>query len=100
MTNPLDQPLENDISDELKERKTGFGKTTIVLGVAVLAIVAFVGGVFVQKSFGASQTPGQNLAGRQFNGGTPRRVRTGPTVATSGAAPSERSTASKARRSM
>ncbi|WP_434445089.1 hypothetical protein [Lentzea sp. E54] len=71
MTNPLDQPLENDISDELKERKAGFGKTTIVLGVAVLAIVAFVGGVFVQKSFGASQTPGQNLAGRQFNGGTP-----------------------------
>ncbi|MDX8147725.1 hypothetical protein SK854_36835 [Lentzea sp. BCCO 10_0061] len=75
MTNPLDQPLENDISAELKERKTGFGKTTVILGVAVLAIVAFVGGVFVQKSFGASETPTrQNAAGRQFpggNGGTP-----------------------------
>ncbi|MEU3642030.1 hypothetical protein AB0E59_01520 [Lentzea sp. NPDC034063] len=75
MTNPLDQPLENDISAELKERKTGFGKTTVILGVAVLAIVAFVGGVFVQKSFGASETPARtNAAGRQFpggNGGTP-----------------------------
>ncbi|HUQ59217.1 hypothetical protein [Lentzea sp.] len=75
MTNPLDQPLENDISAELRERKAGFGKTTIVLGVAVLAIVAFVGGVFVQKSFGAGETPTrQNTAGRQFpggNGGTP-----------------------------
>ncbi|SMC55712.1 hypothetical protein [Lentzea albidocapillata] len=71
MTNPLDQPLENDITAELKERKAGVGKTTVVLGVAVLAIVAFVGGVFVQKSFGAGETPTrQNAAGRQF-GGTP-----------------------------
>jgi hypothetical protein len=68
-TNPLDQPLENDISAQLKERKAGFGKTTIILGVAVLAIVAFVGGVFVQKSFGSTQTPNrQNAAGRQFPG--------------------------------
>jgi hypothetical protein len=68
-TNPLDQPLENDISAELKERKSGFGKTTVILGVAVLAIIAFVGGVFVQKSFGASDTPArQNTAGRQFPG--------------------------------
>lgn len=72
MSNPLDQPLENDISAELKERKAGFGKTTVILGVAVLAIVAFVGGVFVQKSFGASETPTrQNAAGRQFNGTPP-----------------------------
>ncbi|MGW6932138.1 hypothetical protein ACWGE0_18935 [Lentzea sp. NPDC054927] len=72
MTSPLDQPLENDISAELKERKAGFGKTTVILGVAVLAIVAFVGGVFVQKSFGASETPArQNAAGRQFNGTPP-----------------------------
>ena len=73
MSNPLDQPLENDISAELEERKAGLGKTTVVLGVAVLAIVAFVGGVFVQKSFGASETPSrQNAAGRQFpGGGTP-----------------------------
>ena len=69
MTSPLDQPLENDITAELKERKTGFGKTTIILGVAVLAIVAFVGGVFVQKSFGSTQAPNrQNAAGRQFPG--------------------------------
>ncbi|HEX7307357.1 hypothetical protein [Lentzea sp.] len=68
--NPLDQPLENDISAQLKERKAGFGKTTVVLGVAALAIVAFVGGVFVQKSFGSTQTPTrQNAAGRQFPGG-------------------------------
>ncbi|MCX2947194.1 hypothetical protein [Lentzea sp. NEAU-D7] len=72
MTNPLDQPLENDISAELKERKAGLGRTTVVLGVAVLAIVAFVGGVFVQKSFGAAETPArQNAAGRQFNGTPP-----------------------------
>ncbi|MDT7783782.1 MAG: hypothetical protein QOF58_2201 [Pseudonocardiales bacterium] len=73
MTNPLDQPLENDISAELTERKSGVGKTTMILGVAVLAIVAFVGGVFVQKSFGSTQTPTrQNAAGRQLNGnGTP-----------------------------
>ncbi|HEX8868802.1 MAG TPA: hypothetical protein VF821_24290 [Lentzea sp.] len=74
MTNPLDQPLENDISAELKERKSGVGKTTMILGVAVLAIVAFVGGVFVQKSFGSTQTPTRQNAGRQFpggNGGTP-----------------------------
>jgi hypothetical protein len=72
VTNPLDQPLESDISAELKERKTGFGKSTIILGVAVLAIVAFVGGVFVQKSFGSTQTPTrQNAAGRQFNGTPP-----------------------------
>jgi hypothetical protein len=76
VTNPLDQPLENDITAQLKERKSGFGKTTIVLGVAVLAVVAFVGGVFVQKSFGSTQTPNrQNAAGRQFPGrdgtGTP-----------------------------
>ncbi|MFD9699853.1 hypothetical protein [Lentzea sp. NPDC059081] len=70
MTNPLDQPLENDLSAQLKERKAGFGKTTVILGVAVLAIVAFVGGVFVQKSFGSTQTPArQNAAGRQFPGG-------------------------------
>ncbi|GLY51107.1 hypothetical protein [Lentzea sp. NBRC 102530] len=73
MTNPLDQPLEHDLSAELKERKAGVGKTTVILGVAVLAIVAFVGGVFVQKSFGAGETPTrQNAAGRQFpGGGTP-----------------------------
>lgn len=72
MSNPLDQPLENDITAELKERKAGVGKTTMILGVAVLAIVAFVGGVFVQKSFGSSQTPTrQNAAGRQFNGTPP-----------------------------
>lgn len=72
MSNPLDQPLENDISAELKERKSGIGKTTMILGVAVLAIVAFVGGVFVQKSFGSTQTPArQNAAGRQFNGTPP-----------------------------
>jgi cytochrome c-type biogenesis protein CcmE len=69
VSNPLDQPLENDISAELKERKTGFGKSTIILGVAVLAIVAFVGGVFVQKSFSSAQTL-QNAA-RQFNGTPP-----------------------------
>lgn len=71
MTNPLDQPLENDISAQLKERKSGVGKTTMILGVAVLAIVAFVGGVFVQKSFGATQTPTRQNAGRQFNGTPP-----------------------------
>ncbi|MFS8102493.1 hypothetical protein LFM09_35745 [Lentzea alba] len=71
MTNPLDQPLENDITAELAERKTGVGKTTLFLGVAVLAIVAFVGGVFVQKSFGASETPTRPQAGRQFNGTPP-----------------------------
>ncbi|GHH33775.1 hypothetical protein [Lentzea cavernae] len=71
MSNPLDQPLENDISAELKERKTGFAKTTVVLGVAVLAIVAFVGGVFVQKSFGTAETPTRQTAGRQFNGTPP-----------------------------
>jgi hypothetical protein len=72
VTNPLDQPLENDISAELKERRSGVGKTTMILGVAVLAIVAFVGGVFVQKSFGSTQTQTrQNAAGRQFNGTPP-----------------------------
>jgi cytochrome c-type biogenesis protein CcmE len=71
VTNPLDQPLENDLSAQLKERRTGFGKTTIILGVAVLAIVAFVGGVFVQKSFGSTQTPNRQNAARQFNGTPP-----------------------------
>ncbi|MCP2241285.1 hypothetical protein [Lentzea aerocolonigenes] len=72
MSNPLDQPLEDDLTTELKERKRGVGKTTMILGVAVLAIVAFVGGVFVQKSFGSTQTPTrQNAAGRQFNGTPP-----------------------------
>jgi hypothetical protein len=71
VTNPLDQPLENDISAELKERKSGVGKTTLVLGVAVLAIVGFVGGVFVQKSFGTTQDLARQYAGRQFNGTPP-----------------------------
>jgi hypothetical protein len=72
VTNPLDQPLEHDLTAELKERKGGFGKTTVILGVAVLAIVAFVGGVFVQKSFGAAETPNRlNAAGRQFQGTPP-----------------------------
>ncbi|RAS66815.1 hypothetical protein C8D87_103154 [Lentzea atacamensis] len=71
MTNPLDQPLENDLTAELKERRTGFGRSTIVLGVAVLAIVAFVGGVFVQKSFGSAQNPNRPNAARQFNGTPP-----------------------------
>lgn len=73
MSNPLDQPLENDLSAELQERKTGVGRTTVVLGVAVLAIVAFVGGVFVQKSFGAAEAPTrQTASARQFpGGGTP-----------------------------
>lgn len=68
----MTDPLENDLTAELRERKTGFGKSTIVLGVALLAIVAFVGGVFVQKSFGSAQTPNrQNAAARQFNGTPP-----------------------------
>ncbi|GGU58084.1 hypothetical protein [Lentzea flava] len=68
----MTDPLENDLTAELKERKAGVGKTTIVLGVAVLVIVAFVGGVFVQKSFGSTQTPTrQNAAARQFNGTPP-----------------------------
>ncbi|MFI6094382.1 hypothetical protein ACIA8G_02445 [Lentzea sp. NPDC051213] len=71
MTNPLDQPLETDLSAELQERKAGFGKTTVVLGVSVLAIVAFVGGVFVQKSFGAAETPARQTAAGRVPGGTP-----------------------------
>ena len=59
----------DDLTAELKERKAGFGKSTIILGVAVLTVVAFVGGVFVQKSFGSAQTL-QNAA-RQFNGTPP-----------------------------
>lgn len=73
--NPLDQPLDSgDIATELKERRSGPGKTTIVLGVAVLAVVAFVGGVFVQKSFGATEALTRQNQARQFPGngnGTP-----------------------------
>lgn len=72
MTNPLDQPLEHDISAELKERKSGIGRTTMILGAAVLAVVAFVGGVFVQKSFAFMQISSRpNAAGRQFTGTPP-----------------------------
>ena len=68
--NPLDKPLDDgDITTELKQAKTGFGKTTVILGVVVLAIVAFVGGVFVQKSFGSTNnTP--NRSARQFPNGS------------------------------
>lgn len=72
MTNPLDQPLENDLAAELKERKAGIGRTTVVLAAVALAGVAFVGGVFVQKSFGSADTPARpNASGRQFNGTPP-----------------------------
>ncbi len=102
MTNPLDQPLDNgDITTELRERKSGPGKSTIVLGVAVLAIVAFVGGVFVQKSFGATETPTRQNAGRQFpgaNGATPPSGAQRPNGGASGAAPLARSTTSRAPR--
>ncbi|KOV87260.1 hypothetical protein ADL03_07275 [Nocardia sp. NRRL S-836] len=68
----MDQPLESgDITAELRERKGGLGRTTVVLGAAVLAVVAFVGGVFVQKSFGAGQPPSRQNAARQFNGTPP-----------------------------
>ncbi|TWP53833.1 cytochrome c maturation protein CcmE [Lentzea tibetensis] len=75
--NPLDQPLnQGDITTELKQAKSGIGRTTIILGVAVLAVVAFVGGILVQKSFGSTANSArQNASGRQFpqrgDGSTP-----------------------------
>ncbi|MEU5690988.1 hypothetical protein [Actinosynnema sp. NPDC020468] len=74
MSNPLDQPLPDENLDaKLKQAKGGVNRTTALLGVAVLLVIAFVGGVLTHKAFGTSATTTQQAAGagRQRGEGFP-----------------------------
>jgi hypothetical protein len=55
-------PVGDDIDKELTQAKRGVGKVTIGLGVAVLVVAAFFGGIWVHSATASSDTPA-NAAG-------------------------------------
>jgi uncharacterized protein DUF5666 len=80
MTEPHQQPEQviaspvgGDIDQELTQAKRGVGKVTIGLGVAVLVVAAFFGGIWVHSAT-ASSTPAPAAQGARPNGGTGRGV--------------------------
>ncbi|MCE7005603.1 hypothetical protein LWC34_22645 [Kibdelosporangium philippinense] len=93
MTEPQQTPapLPGDLDQELSQAKRGLSKVTIGLGVVVLALVAFFGGVWTHSAVAGSSTAaaaqpqrpgggggmrigpgggGQGQGGGQFRGGT------------------------------
>ncbi|TCO65239.1 hypothetical protein [Actinocrispum wychmicini] len=74
MTQPQQQPEQvigtpvgGNIDQELTQAKRGVGKVTIGLGVAVLVVAAFFGGIWVHSATASSNTPA--AAGPQGPGG-------------------------------
>jgi hypothetical protein len=66
-------PVGGDIDQELTQAKRGVGKVTIGLGIAVLVVAAFFGGIWVHSAT-ASSTPAATVNGAngQRNGGQGR----------------------------
>jgi hypothetical protein len=64
-------PVGGDIDQELTQAKRGVGKVTVGLGVAVLVVAAFFGGIWVHSATASStpQTPVAAGAGRGAGGG-------------------------------
>jgi hypothetical protein len=50
-------PVGGDIDKELTQARRGVGKITIGLGVAVLVVAAFFGGIWVHSATASSNTP-------------------------------------------
>lgn len=68
-------PVGGDIDKELTQARRGVGKVTIGLGVAVLVVAAFFGGIWVHSATASSSTPaaagpnGARPGGGGFRGG-------------------------------
>jgi hypothetical protein len=74
----ISEPVGGDIDKELGQAKRGVGKVTIGLGVGVLVVAAFFGGVWVHSATASSSTPavvqgprGGGNGGGRFGGGYP-----------------------------
>ncbi|GAB3911226.1 hypothetical protein GCM10029964_116580 [Kibdelosporangium lantanae] len=63
-------PVGGDIDKELTQAKRGVGKVTIGLGVAVLVVAAFFGGIWVHSATASSNAPA--AAGPNGRGNFPR----------------------------
>ncbi|MEV4317728.1 hypothetical protein [Actinocrispum sp. NPDC049592] len=62
-------PVGGDIDQELKQAKRGYGKVTIGLGIGVLVVAAFFGGVWVHSATASSNSNTPAAAGGPRNGG-------------------------------
>jgi hypothetical protein len=69
----VNTPVGGDIDQELTQAKRGFGKVTIGLGIGVLVVAAFFGGIWVHSATASSNTAApaaQNQRGQgRFPGG-------------------------------
>nr|WP_042182477.1 DUF5666 domain-containing protein [Kibdelosporangium sp. MJ126-NF4]CEL15010.1 hypothetical protein [Kibdelosporangium sp. MJ126-NF4]CTQ93394.1 hypothetical protein [Kibdelosporangium sp. MJ126-NF4] len=70
-------PVAGDLDKELTQAKRGLPKLTIGLGIVVLALVAFFGGVWTHSAMAGSSTTASQQPQRQGGGGGPR-IFTGP----------------------
>jgi hypothetical protein len=84
-----DDPFDDDLSAELAKRapRGTPGRTTLVLGGAVLIVAGFLGGVVVQKNWGttAASTPAANAGAANAGAGFAGRGGTGTASAAPGA---------------
>jgi len=66
----LAQPLpDQDLSGELGKAKSGVSKVTLGLGIGVLVLAAFGGGVWTHSAFGSTTSASAPAAGRTGGGG-------------------------------
>jgi hypothetical protein len=72
----ISTPVDGNLDQELTQAKRGLSKVTIGLGVVVLALVAFFGGVWTHSAIAGGSTTA--AATPQRNGGGQGGVRIGP----------------------
>jgi hypothetical protein len=85
--NPTATPLPGDLDQELTQAKRGLSKVTIGLGVVVLALVAFFGGVWTHSAIAGSSTGA--AAQPQRGGGNGQRFVYPPNGGQGGGAPGQ-----------